>query len=214
MDFIDTKLVAYALQNSSKQSDFLEHIESETYTSIQDPHMLSWNLQWRFLSFISHCINPQNILEIWTYVWFSTFCLLEWLQTDGHIDTLEKNDTYANIAQSYFNQTPQWSLITIHRWDANNTLELLDRQYDLIFIDADKPNYLNYYKKAITMLRPWGLILIDNTLRYGKILDKHLIQYDLDTKCIAECNEYIAKDDTVMKLLLPFRDWVTLVRKN
>ena len=212
MEFISEELADYIGDHTSTHSEHLAALEKETWQKILIPRMLSGHVQGKFLSFISAMIRPKRILEIGTYTGYSAICLAEGLPEGGEIDTLEINDELSWIQDKYWKLTGVEDKINRHIGPALETLKHLNHTYDLIFIDADKENLKNYYLKVKPMLANGGVILIDNVLWSGKVVEP-IDAKDKDTKSILELNSYIQQDSDVENLLLGIRDGIMMVRK-
>lgn len=177
------------------------------------PRMLSGHLQGRFLSMISKLMAPRKVLEIGTYTGYSTLCFAEGLAKDGTIDTFEINEELQVIQDKYFKMAGVHDRINRYFGDAMENLGKVSGPYDLAFIDADKENYGAYYEKVVSLMRPGGLILIDNVLWTGKVtapVDGH----DPETAALKRLNEHVTKDERVTNLLIPIRDGIMAVRVN
>lgn len=211
MNFIDEKIEDYSLKNSNKQSQLLSDLERETHTSVLQPRMISGHLQGRVLSFLSKLHTPKQILEIGTYTGFSALCLAEGLAKDGVLTTIDINEELAEVSNKYFQQSEYASQIKPLVGNAMDIVPTLDQKFDLVFIDADKNNYLNYYKMVVNQCNPGALIICDNVLWSGKVLEPAAAK-DIDTKVLQELNVYIANDDRVENLLLPIRDGLMVAR--
>lgn len=213
MEFIDELIQHYSEAHTQGESDLLRKLNRETHLKINQPRMLSGHLQGRFLSFISKLIQPNFILEIGTYTGYSALCLAEGLAKNGKLVTIDPNEETNLFAQSFFNQSPFAKQIELVEGTALNFIPKLKETIDLVFIDADKSNYLNYYKAVIDKVRVGGIIIADNVLWSGKILMEET-KMDADTKMIHQFNEFVSKDDRVEHLLLPVRDGLMMLRKK
>jgi predicted O-methyltransferase YrrM len=211
MDLFNNGLTAYLEQTCDKENDLLKQINRETHLKETRAHMLSGHYQGRLLSFLSKLIHPSRILEIGTFTGYATLCLAEGLSTDGLIHTIEVNEELKPRLEGYFHQSDLSEKIHLHIGEALKIIPTLDESFDLVFIDADKANNYNYYKLVLDKVRPGGLILIDNVLWKGKVLDE---SPDKQTRIILELNEQVASDPRVEKIILPVRDGVFLIRKR
>ena len=211
MNFIDEKIEDYSLKNSNKQSQLLSDLERETHTSVLQPRMISGHLQGRVLSFLSKLQSPKNILEIGTYTGFSALCLCEGLAEGGLLTTIDVNEELAEVSNKYFEKSEFASQIKPLVGNAMDIIPNLTQKFDLVFIDADKFNYLNYFKMVINQCNPGALIICDNVLWSGKVLEP-AAEKDIDTKVLQELNAFITEDDRVENLLLPVRDGLMLAR--
>lgn len=208
MHFLPPEIEQYAAAHTEPESELLHALNRETNLNVLQPRMLSGHLQGRFLSMVSKLMRPKHILEIGTYTGYSALCLAEGLQPDGSLHTIDNNEELNEIATRYFEKSPYASQITKHTGQAMEIIPALHHLWDLVFIDADKSNYLNYYGMVIDNVRPGGLILTDNVLWSGKVLSAQVPDNDKDTLAIKKFNETLAKDPRVEKILLPIRDGI------
>lgn len=211
MHFISEELERYIEQHSQKEPELLVALNRETHQKVLQPRMLSGHFQGRVLSMLSKLIRPEHILEIGTYTGYATLCLCEGLQKNGSVDTIDINEELAFIQKKYFDLSPWEDLITQHIGDAMEIIPTLDKKYDLVFIDADKENYLNYYDMIVPKMKVGGIILSDNVLWSGKVLDEPNPK-DLSTNILLEYNKKINEDPRVETVLLPIRDGLTVTR--
>jgi len=210
MDFISDKLADYLNKNSEKEPEILSRLSNETHQKILQPRMLSGHIQGRFLSFISKIKSPDKILEIGTYTGYSTICLAEGLSKNGKIDTIDKNEELIKIQNKYFEESGYRSNIIQHTGNALDVLEKLNEKYDIIFIDADKENYINYFNQVSNKLSKNGIIISDNVLWSGKVLDSK--QKDEETSTLVEFNKIINRDKRFKSIILPIRDGISISR--
>lgn len=213
MDFLSNELNAYLDQHTTGESELLIQLRRETYQKTTQPHMLSGAYQGRFLSLISKLIRPKNILEIGTFTGYATLCLAEGLAPYGKIITIDRNEELMYLPQKYFAESEYASQIEVKIGNAMEVLDQLDETFDLVFIDADKGNYVNYFHKIIDKVNVGGVILADNVLWYGKVLEPTSPK-DHDTKIIKEFNDMLASDPRLETILLPIRDGISLTRKK
>lgn len=211
MDLFSNNLVSYLEQTCDKESDLLKQINRETYLKETMPQMLSGHYQGRLLSLLSKLTRPSRILEIGTFTGYATLCLAEGLAEKGILHTIEINEELESRLVNYFNQSAAADKIILHIGEALKVIPTLEEIFDIVFIDADKKNNYNYYNLVLDKVRPGGLILIDNVLWKGKVLEKEL---DNQTKSIFELNNKIAADSRVEKIILPIRDGLFLIRKR
>jgi caffeoyl-CoA O-methyltransferase len=211
MDFIDEKLLEYCEKFSQPESALLQELNRETHLKVNSPRMLSGHLQGRFLNFMSQLARPSTILEIGTYTGYSALCLAEGLADNGKLITIDPNEETNHFAQKFIDRSPLRDKILIMSGDARRIIPELDEVFDLVFIDADKQNYLNYYNLIIEKVRKGGLILADNTLWDGKVIAE---KKDTDTIAIHEFNTRVAADSRVTVVLLPVRDGISLIMKK
>jgi len=211
---LSTELEKYLENHSSPVNELLVELRRETYQKTTQPHMLSGDYQGQFLSIISRLIQPKTILEIGTFTGYSALCLAEGMAKDGKLITIDRNEELMYLPKKYFDQSPYADQIDFKIGNALDVLgELKDEIYDLVFIDADKSNYINYYEKVIGQVRKGGVLLVDNVLWYGKVLEEAKPN-DKDTQVLKEFNDKIAKDDRVEVVILPIRDGISLIRKR
>ena len=210
MDFISNKLADYLNKNSEKEPEILSRLSKETHQKILQPRMLSGHIQGRFLSFISKIKSPEKILEIGTYTGYSTICLAEGLSKNGKIDTIDKNEELIKIQNKYFEKSGYRNKIIQHTGDALDILKNLNEKYDIIFIDADKENYINYFNQVSNKLSKNGIIISDNVLWSGKVLDSN--QMDEETSTLVQFNKIINDDKRFKSIILPIRDGISISR--
>lgn len=213
MSLFSNQLENYLDKHYTAESDLLKNLESETFQKTTQPQMLSGGYQGRLLSLISKITRPKNILEIGMFTGYSTLCLAEGLDSDGKIITIDRNEELLYLVRKYFDQSDYSNQIEIK---IGNALEVMDQlnlsEFDLFFIDADKSNYINYYEKIVKAAKPGAVILADNVLWYGKVLEESRAN-DRDTVILKAFNETVSKDDRVEMLILPIRDGISLIRK-
>lgn len=213
MEFISEELNEYCLKHSDKEDDLLNEVSRQTHLRTTQPRMLSGHLQGAFLSMISELAKPKIILEIGTFTGYSALCLAKGLQPNGKLITIDTNPETALLAQDFFKRSAYKDRIEFILGKAAEVIATLPHNYDLVFIDADKKNYVAYYDLVFDKLNKGGLIMADNVLWSGKILDLQKNK-DEDTLAIDAFNKKIAADTRVEKLMLPLRDGVTLIRKK
>lgn len=213
MKFIDPKLNIYAEEHTSSEADLLSKINRETNLEVLQPRMLSGHLQGRVLAMISQMINPSYVVEIGTYTGYSALCLAEGLRQSGKLITIEYNKELEDRILNYFNLSEHASLIDLKIGDAIELLPTLKNGIDLVFIDADKVNYLNYYNLVFDKLKPGGYIVADNVLWSGKVVEE-VDDQDEETVALIKFNDFIQKDSRVENVLLPVRDGLMLIRKK
>ena len=210
MDFISDKLADYLNKNSEKEPEILSQLSKETHQKILQPRMLSGHIQGRFLSFISKIKSPDKILEIGTYTGYSTICLAEGLSKNGRIDTIDKNEELIKIQNKYFKESGFRNKIVQHTGNALDILKSLNEKYDIVFIDADKENYINYFNQVSNKLSKNGIIISDNVLWSGKVLDSK--QKDEETSTLVEFNKIVNHDKRFKNIILPIRDGISISR--
>ena len=213
INFIDDNILNYSISKSEKESKLLNDLYRETYLKVLNPRMISGHYQGRILSLISKIISPKKILEIGTYTGYSAICLCEGMDKDGLLHTIDNNKELVEIQNKYFKKANLTDKIVQHSGDAKNIIPSIDEEFDIVFIDADKESYPEYYDLIIKKVRSGGIIIADNILWSGKILEK-VEKDDQATKSIIEFNNKIIKDDRVKNIILPIRDGLNIVRKN
>lgn len=213
MNFLPNELEKYIEDHTQKESELLYELNRQTNIQILQPRMLSGHIQGRVLSMFSHMQRPKYILEIGTYTGYSALCLAEGLQPDGKLITIDKNEELEPFTQSYFDKSEYASQIDFRIGNAMEIIPALDLEFDLVFIDADKTNYANYYDSVFDKVRKGGFILADNVLWSGKVVEV-VDEKDLDTKALLAFNEKIQNDSRVENLLLGIRDGIMVTRKK
>jgi caffeoyl-CoA O-methyltransferase len=211
MNFIDEKLVAYAQDHSEPEPELLQKLSRETWQKSLAPNMLSGHFQGRLLSILSKLVKPEVILEIGTFTGYSALCLSEGLSKTGLLHTIDCNEELADFQQKYFSQSVYKDQIISYLGDATEIIPKLQTKFDLVFIDADKANYCNYFHLVIEKMNPGALIISDNVLWYGKVIQP-LKEDDEDTRSILAFNQLLKNDPRVETILLPIRDGLTLSR--
>ena len=212
MELLSDELTNYLDRHCEPEDELLKHINRETHLKVLMPRMLSGHFQGRLLSMLSKMIRPERILEIGTYTGYATLCLAEGLTETGRIHTIDINAELEEMVRGNFEHSPFASRIDYHIGNALEIIPKINEILDLVFIDADKKNNENYYNLVIDKVRPGGLILIDNVLWSGKVLETD--NQDKDTRAINQFNFMISSDPRVEKLILPVRDGVFMVLKK
>lgn len=210
MEFIEDALLEYCENHSEKESQLLQNVNRETHLKINSPRMLSGHLQGRLLSFLSKLIAPEYILEIGTYTGYSALCLAEGLKENGKLISIDPNEETNFFATKFISNSAYANKIELKQGFAQTIIPSLAQTFDLVFIDADKKNYALYFDLVIDKVNSGGLIIADNVLWSGKILDE---KKDPDTQAIHDFNSKIAADKRLVPLLLPVRDGLLLMRK-
>ena len=211
MHFISQELEDYIEQNSQNEPELLVQLNRETYQKVLQPRMLSGHFQGRVLSMLSKLICPATILEIGTYTGYSALCLCEGLQENGELHTIDIKDELFDFQRKYFDKSPWGNQIIQHLGEALNIIPTLNLKFDLVFIDADKENYIHYFHLIVPMMNKGGIILSDNVLWSGKVLEE-VKENDLTTKILLEYNQLLKNDLRVETVLLPIRDGLTITR--
>lgn len=209
---IKKEIQEYAENHSSPESELLNQLNRETHLKTVHPRMLSGHLQGRFLEMISCMIRPKQVLEIGTFTGYSAICFAKGLKLDGCIHTIEKNPELKSMATDAFTKAGVDHQIIYYTGDALEVIPQINETFDLIFIDADKENYLNYYHLVFDKLRTGGFIVADNALWSGKVLAQAAAA-DKDTQGLIAFNDFVQQDDRVENLLMPFRDGLMMIRK-
>jgi predicted O-methyltransferase YrrM len=210
MNFISDQLQQYINDHSMEESDLLKALDRETHQKVLQPRMLSGSYQGRLLALLAKMIGPKKILEVGTYTGYATLCLAEGLTTGGSIDTIDHNEELADMQRRYFDQSPYGNQIVQHLGEAKDILKTLTGPYDLVFLDADKENYPHYFDLIIDKLETGGILLSDNVLWSGKVLEKAT---DEATSSLQEYNHKINTDVRVETVVLTIRDGLTITRK-
>lgn len=213
MEFIAQDLSDYCETHTSPESEILARLNRETHLKIVSPRMLSGHLQGRFLSFISKLQQPNLVLEIGTYTGYSALCLAEGLADGGKLISIDVNEETSAFAKSFIEKTEYASKIELVLADAKEYIPTVKEPISLVFIDADKKNYLNYYHLVIDKLHKGGIIIADNVLWSGKITLPE-IEMDKETLALHQFNQFVKQDDRVENVLLPIRDGLMVVRKK
>ena len=213
MKLLPEDIERYASAFSSPESGILERLGRDTQAKVLKARMLSGHMQGRILAFISRMINPKRILEIGTYTGYSALCLAEGLAADGLLHTIDRNAELEDFAAKYIREAGYEKVIKQHIGEALDVLPEIDDTFDLVFIDADKENYIKYFELIYPKLRKGGVVIADNALWSGKVL-MPFEQMDEETRGIALFNEYIRNHKGVHQLLLPFRDGLMLAEKT
>lgn len=213
MSFISEDLDNYITDHSEDEPQLLQELSRETHQKILLPRMLSGHYQGRLLSVISKMLNPKYILEIGTYTGYSALCLAEGLQKDGELHTIDINEELVDFQRKYFDKSDYGKQIHQHLGNALDIIPQFKMNFDLVFIDADKENYSHYFELVIDKLNPGGIILSDNVLWSGKVIET-LKKDDKSTEALIIYNKLLKEDDRIETVLLPIRDGLTLSRKK
>ena len=213
MEFISKDLSDYCENYTSPESAVLAELNRETHLKVVSPRMLSGHLQGRFLSFISKLHQPKLIVEIGTYTGYSALCLAEGLHKDGKLISIDVNEETSALAQTYVSKSGLAKHIQLVIADAKEYIPTIKTPIDIVFIDADKTNYLNYYHLIIDKLISGGIIIADNVLWSGKITMPETVM-DKETLALHQFNQFVQKDERVENILLPIRDGLMVIRKK
>jgi len=213
MDFLPEAIENYVLENTEKEPTVLQELNHETWEKVLIPRMLSGHLQGRVLSMLSHMINPTTILEIGTYTGYSAICLAEGLQDGGKVHTIDINEELEVMVNTYIEKANLKDTIINHVGNAMEIIPTLSESFDLVFIDADKTNYSNYYDLVFDKVKSGGYIIADNVLWSGKVIEDKS-KLDADTLALIAYAEKVNNDDSVQNVLFPIRDGLMIVRKK
>ncbi|REG90043.1 O-methyltransferase [Winogradskyella sediminis] len=213
MFFLPDNLDKYVVDHSEQEPQLLQQLTRETYQKVLQPIMLSGPYQGRVLSMISKLIRPKTVLELGTFTGYATLCLAEGLQENGRLHTIDINEELVDFQRKYFNKSEYGQQIIQHTGSALDIIPELNETFDLVFIDADKPNYSNYFHLIIDKLKPGGVILSDNVLWYGKVVEPFDAK-DKSTKAVLDYNTLLKNDERIETVLLPIRDGLTISRKK
>ena len=213
MYFISEKLDDYVVQHTENEPELLRELSRETFQKMLQPRMLSGHFQGRILSFLSKLIRPKKILELGTFTGYSALCLAEGLDKDGELHTIDKNEELVSFQRRYFNRSIHGTKIHQHTGCALEIIKKLNYKFDLIFIDADKSNYVNYFNLLADKIKKGGVLISDNVLWSGKVIEP-LENSDLSTKVLLEYNKLLKEDPRFQTILLPIRDGLTLSIKK
>lgn len=206
-------LDGYILSHSDEEGALLSALNRDANVNLLRPRMLSGHIQGRILKMFCRMLRPRRVLEIGTYTGYATLCMAEGLEPDGLIHTIEINDEMEDFIRKYLERSPQKDKVRLHLGDAMEIIPGLDETFDLVFIDADKRLYCEYYDLVFPLVRPGGLILADNTLWDGKVIEE-VHPADKQTQGILIFNEKVKQDDRVEKVILPLRDGLTIIWKK
>jgi predicted O-methyltransferase YrrM len=213
-DIISTDIQTYCDNHTQPESEVLKNLTRHTFANVLQPRMLSGHFQGRLLSMLSGMIKPKYILEIGTYTGYSALCLAEGLQEGGRLITIDVNPEQEDTIHRFIAEAGMQQKIQFIVGDAYNIIKTLPHKFDLVFIDADKPNYLKYYEQAMEVLNPGGYIIADNVLWSGKVVDEKSLAKDKDTQLLDAFNKHLHNDPRLEHILLPIRDGLMLGRKK
>jgi len=211
-DLVPAEIDDYAEAHTTPPTELLNRLAEETKATLSAPQMLTGAVEGRFLEFLVYATGARRILELGTFSGYSAVSMAAALPTGGRIDSCEVDETYASVARRYIEEAGYADRITIHLGPAIETIDRLDGEFDFVFIDADKPNYVNYYEAVLSRLSEGGLIAADNTLWSGRVLDEE--DDSEGTVAIRSFNEHVIADDRVVSVMLTVRDGVTLIRRG
>jgi caffeoyl-CoA O-methyltransferase len=211
MHFLSQDLEDYIQQHSAKEPELLAQLSKETYQKVLLPRMLSGHFQGRVLSMLSKLIRPVNVLEIGTYTGYSALCLCEGLQENGQMHTIDVKEELIDFQRKYFYKSKWRNQIFQHLGEGVDIIPTIDLKFDLVFIDADKENYINYFNLVLPKMSKGGVILSDNVLWSGKVIEP-LEENDTSTRVLIEYNALLKNDPRIETVLLPIRDGLTVSR--
>lgn len=214
MEFLPEDIENYVLHHTEPEPEHLYDLNRKTHLKVLQPRMLSGHLQGRVLSMFSHMIRPKRVLEVGTYSGYSALCMAEGLAEGGEIHTIDINDELEDIIRQFLEKSGLSDRVHLHFGNALDVIPQIEGTFDLVFIDADKTNYSNYYDLVIDRVPSGGYIIADNVLWSGKVLDQQEIEKDPDTAALVAFNEKIQSDDRVQNVLFPVRDGLMVIRKK
>ena len=213
MEFISQKIDDYVCAHTEDEPQLLYELNRETHINVLRPRMLSGHFQGRVLSLLSHMIKPKNVLEIGTYTGYSALCFAEGLAEGGKILTIDKKEELEDLVNEFIQKSEYKNAIECRIGDAMEIIPTLRDEYDLVFIDADKSNYINYYNMVFDKVSKGGYIIIDNVLWSGKVTEE-VEKGDVDTQVLVDLNKLIHEDKRVQEVLFPIRDGLMIARKK
>jgi len=213
MEFISPELDRYVCTHSENEPEVLHQLNRKTHLSVLQPRMLSGHFQGRVLSMLSNMIRPMRVLEIGTYTGYSALCFAEGLAEGGKVITIDVNEELEELVREFIAKAEMEEQIDYRIGDATQLIPFLDEQFDIVFIDADKKNYCNYYDLVFDKVKPGGYIIADNVLWSGKVLEEY-DSLDRETKIIMDYNRKVHEDPRVQEVLLPIRDGLMVARKR
>ncbi|MEZ4889992.1 MAG: class I SAM-dependent methyltransferase [Crocinitomicaceae bacterium] len=213
MEFISEELDKYVCAHTEIEPPYLQELNRKTHLEVLQPRMLSGHFQGRVLSLLSHMIQPQRILEIGTYTGYSALCLAEGLTPTGQLITIDVNEELEELVASFIEKSGRAQQIKPMIGDAMQIIPTLDEMFDLVFIDADKKNYINYYNLVFDKVKTGGYIIADNVLWSGKVLEDYE-KLDKSTQLLMDYNKMVHQDERVQEVLFPIRDGLMIARKK
>lgn len=211
MNFTDDQIMAYSEAHTTPETEVLHNLSRFTHLTEMIPQMLTGGFQGKFLEFVSYMVKPECILEIGTFTGYSAICLAKGLQPKGVLHTIEINEELESTASEYFEKAGLVKQIRMHIGNATEIIPIIDREFDLVFIDADKENYSNYYNLVFNKVRPGGFILADNVLWSGRVVGNDM---DKDALALDAYNKKVFSDSRVDNILVPIRDGIMIARKK
>ena len=211
MHFLPEKIEDYVVKHTQNEPQILKELSKETWQKVLNPRMLSGDFQGRVLSMLSKLVQPKSVLEIGTYTGYSALCIAEGLHPEGIIHTIDKNEELYSLQEKYFKKSGYQNQIQQYVGNALDIIPTMNTTFDLVFIDADKSNYINYFHLIMVKMNSGGIILSDNVLWSGKVIEE-LNEKDMDTKVLLAYNTLLNSDDRLETVLLPIRDGLTISR--
>lgn len=211
MHFLPEKIEDYVVKHTQNEPQILKELSKETWQKVLNPRMLSGNFQGRVLSMLSKLVQPKSVLEIGTYTGYSALCIAEGLHPEGIIHTIDKNEELYSLQEKYFKKSGYQHQIQQYVGNALDIIPTMNTTFDLVFIDADKSNYINYFHLIMEKMNSGGIILSDNVLWSGKVIEE-LDEKDMDTKVLLAYNKLLNSDERLETVLLPIRDGLTISR--
>jgi caffeoyl-CoA O-methyltransferase len=212
VDFVDPEIEAYAADHATPPEPLLAELAEVTQATLRAPQMLTGTIEGRFLELLVHGLAAKRVIELGTYSGYGTLSMAAGLPEGGRIDSCEISEEHAAVARRYLERAGYADRVTVHVGPALDTIRTLDGEFDFVFIDADKANYLAYYEEVLPRLSAQGLIAADNTLWSGRVLDES--DESEDTRAIREFNERVVADERVKSVMLTVRDGITLIRRR
>ncbi len=209
---LSSELDEYIIEHSSDEDEVLYRLRRHTHLKVCNPQMISGPVQGKLLELLVKFLKPKRVLEIGTFTGYSTICMAKGLNENGHLHTIEVNDEIISISHEYFEKAMVSQLVTSHLGDALKIIPTINETFDFVLIDGDKREYIEYLKCVLPKVNVGGLIIADNVLWSGKVIDPKAI--DLHTQSIIAFNKYVKSDKSLEKVMLPIRDGITLIRKN
>jgi caffeoyl-CoA O-methyltransferase len=206
-------LEKYILSHIDSEPELLRQLDRDSHVKLLNARMVSGHFQGRLIVMLCRMIRPKRILELGTFTGYSALCFAEGTDEDAEIHTIEHNDELENMARSWFSRSEFGHKISLHIGDALELIPLMDGLFDLVFVDADKRQYMEYYEAALPKVKPGGFLLADNTLWSGKVLGE-IAQNDAQSLAVSKFNDYLANDSRVEKIILPIRDGLTIIYKK
>src|SRR5690554_5774991 len=213
MDLFSPELLAYCEEHTSPEGDLLRSVSRETHAKVLMPRMLAGHLQGKMLELTSKMLRPTTILEIGTYTGYSAICMARGLADDGKLITVDINEELEDMVRGFFEKSGFSTKIEYKLGNALDIVPGLEGNFDLVYIDADKANYINYYNLVVDRMNQGGIILADNVLWSGKVLDSEKEKISQDTRAIMDFNQMVQQDPRVENVLFPIRDGIMMARK-